>query len=75
MKLYQFWRSIASYRVRMVMNLKALNAEVESVDLLKGHQLGSDYSSVNPQKLLPSLMLDDGGPPLFQSMAIMEYLE
>jgi maleylacetoacetate isomerase len=75
MKLYQFWRSIASYRVRMMMNLKAVNAEVESVDLLKGHQHNSDYAAVNPQKLLPALILDDNGPPLFQSMAIMEYLE
>ena len=75
MKLYQFWRSIASYRVRMMMNLKAVNAEVESIDLLKGHQHSSDYAAVNPQKLLPALILDDGGPPLFQSMAIMEYLE
>ncbi len=75
MKVYTFWRSIASYRVRMAMNLKGLNAEVESVDLLKGHQHGGDYAAVNPQKLLPSLVLDDGGPPMFQSMAIMEYLE
>jgi maleylacetoacetate isomerase len=75
MKLYTFWRSIATYRVRMALNMKGLNPEVEFVDLLKGHQLGGDYSAVNPQKLLPSLVLDDGGPPLFQSMAIMEYLE
>lgn len=75
MKLYTFWRSIATYRVRMAMNMKGLNPEVEYVDLLKGHQQGGDYAAVNPQKLLPSLMLDDNGPPLFQSMAIMEYLE
>jgi len=75
MKLYTFWRSIATYRVRMVMNLKGLNPEVEYVDLLKGHQHAGDYAAVNPQRLLPSLVLDDNGPPLFQSMAIMEYLE
>ena len=75
MKLYTFWRSIATFRVRMALNMKALKPDVEYVDLLKGHQHGGDYSKVNPQKLLPSLVLDDNGPPLFQSMAIMEYLE
>jgi maleylacetoacetate isomerase len=59
----------------MALNLKGINPDVEYVDLLKGHQHGGDYSQVNPQKLIPSLVLDDGGPPLFQSMAIMEYLE
>lgn len=75
MKVYTFWRSIASYRVRMAMNMKGLNPEVEFVDLLKGHQHNADYEKVNPQKLIPAVILDDGGPPLFQSMAIMEYLE
>ncbi len=75
MKVYTFWRSIASYRVRMAMNLKGLNPDVEFVDLLKGEQHGAAYASVNPQKLIPAVVLDDGGPPLFQSMAIMEWLE
>jgi maleylacetoacetate isomerase len=75
MKLYTFWRSIATYRVRMAMSVKGLNPEVEYVDLLKGHQHNSDYEKVNPQKLIPALIIDDNGPPLFQSMAIMEYLE
>ena len=75
MKVYTFWRSIASYRVRMAMNVKGINPEVEFVDLLKGHQHNSEYAKVNPQKLIPAVILDDGGPPLFQSMAIMEYLE
>ena len=75
MKLYTFWRSIATFRVRMALNIKGVKPDVEYVDLLKGHQHGGDYSAVNPQKLIPALVLDEGGPPLFQSMAIMEYLE
>ena len=59
----------------LALNLKGINPEVEFVDLLKGHQHDGGYSAVNPQKLIPALVLDDGGPPLFQSMAIMEYLE
>lgn len=74
MKVFTFWRSIASYRVRMAMNLKGLTPEMEFVDLLKGEQHGA-YAAVNPQKLIPAVILDDGGPPLFQSMAIMEWLE
>ena len=60
MKLYTFWRSIATFRVRMALNLKGITPEVEFVDLLKGHQHGGDYKAVNPQKLIPSLVLDEG---------------
>jgi len=75
MKLYGFWRSLATYRVKVALGLKGLNVEEMSIDLLKGEQHGEDYRSVNPQAVVPVLMLDDGGPPLFQSMAILEYLE
>ncbi len=75
MKLYGFWRSLATYRVKVALGLKGLNTEEMSIDLLKGEQHGEDYRSVNPQAVVPVLMLDDGGPPLFQSMAILEYLE
>jgi maleylacetoacetate isomerase len=75
MKLYGFWRSLASYRVRVALDLKGLRAEEISIDLLKGKQNGSDYLAVNPQGVVPALVLDDGGPPLFQSLAILEYLE
>jgi maleylacetoacetate isomerase len=75
MKLYGFWRSLASYRVRVALSLKGLRAEEVSIDLLKGKQNSDDYLAVNPQGVVPALILDDGGPPLFQSLAILEYLE
>jgi maleylacetoacetate isomerase len=75
MKLYTFWRSLATYRVRVALNIKGLSAETESIDLLKGVQHADAYQSVNPARAVPALVLDDGGPALFQSMAIMEYLE
>ncbi len=75
MKLYGFWRSLASYRVRVALALKGLHAEEISIDLLKGRQNSVDYLAVNPQGVVPALVLDEGGPPLFQSLAILEYLE
>jgi maleylacetoacetate isomerase len=74
-KLYGFWRSLATYRVKVALALKGLAVEEVSIDLLKGKQHEKDYVAVNPQAVLPSLVLDDGGPPLFQSLAILEYLE
>jgi maleylacetoacetate isomerase len=75
MKLYGFWRSLASYRVRVALAIKGMQAEEVSVDLLKGKQNEGDYLAVNPQGVVPALVLDEGGPPLFQSLAILEYLE
>ncbi len=75
MKLYGFWRSLASYRVRVALALKGLQAEEISIDLLKGKQHESDYLAVNPQGVVPALVLDEGGAPLVQSLAILEYLE
>ena len=75
MKLYGFWRSLATYRVRVAMALKGLHTEEISIDLLKGKQHTDEYRAVNPQGVVPALVLDEGGPPLFQSLAILEYLE
>jgi len=75
MKLYGFWRSLATYRVKVALGLKGMKVDEVSIDLLKGMQHQPDYKAVNPQAVVPSLILDDGGSPLFQSMAIMEYLE
>ena len=74
MKLYTYWRSLATFRVRIALNLKGLKYEAIYVDLDGGQQNKSDYKAVNPQMVIPSLVEDDGNM-LFQSMAIMEYLD
>ena len=74
MKLYGFWRSLATYRVRVAMAIKGVQAEEISINLLQGKQLSDEYRAVNPQGVVPALVIDDA-PPLFQSMAILEYLD
>src|SRR5436190_14033035 len=75
MKLYGFWRSLATYRVRVALNLKGIAAEEISIDILKGKQFTDEYKALNPQSVVPALVVDNEGPPLFQSLAILEYLE
>ena len=75
MKLYGFWRSLATYRVRVALGLKGIVAQEISVDILKGKQFADEYKALNPQSVVPAMVLDDGAPPLFQSLAILEYLE
>jgi maleylacetoacetate isomerase len=74
MKLYGFWRSLATYRVRTALALKGIQAEQVSINLLEGKQHSAEYKALNPQSVVPALVVDDGAP-LFQSMAILEYLE
>lgn len=75
MKLYTFFRSSASYRVRIALNLKGLSYEQAPVHLRRGggEQLTAAYRAINPQALVPAL--EDGGRVLTQSLAIIEYLE
>ena len=74
MKLYGFWRSLATYRVRTALALKGVSFEQVSINLLEGKQHASEYRALNPQSVVPSLVVD-GQEPLFQSMAILEYIE
>lgn len=74
MQLYSFWRSLASFRVRIALALKGLEPEVVDIDLMQGRQHDPAYRAVNPQMVLPALV-DGDGPPLFQSLAIIEYLD
>lgn len=61
--------------MRVGLALKSLRAEDITIDVLKGKQHTEEYLAVNPQGLVPALVLDEGGAPLFQSLAILEYLE
>jgi len=74
MKFFSFWRSQASFRVRIALNLKNLPTEVIFVDLDADAHRAEDYRQVNPQMALPALVEDDG-TVLFQSLAIIEYLD
>ncbi len=74
MKLYDYFRSSAAYRVRIALNMKGLRPEREFVHLRKSAQRSKEYLALNPQGLVPAL-LTDGGAMLTQSLAIIEYLD
>jgi len=74
MKLIGYFRSSAAFRVRIALNLKGVAVEHASRHLRKGEQAAPDYVALNPQKLVPAMVLDSGDV-LTQSLAILEYLE
>jgi maleylacetoacetate isomerase len=71
--LFDYFRSSASYRVRIALNLKGVDYESAPVNLLEGKQKAPAYRSVNPQGLVPALEID--GRRLTQSLAIISYLD
>ena len=74
MKLIGYFRSSAAFRVRIGLNLKGLTVEHAFCHLRRGEQSAPGYAAINPQKLVPSLILDSG-EVLTQSLAILEYLD
>jgi len=78
MRLYSYFRSSASYRVRIALALKKLEVEYVAVHLAKNEQLAPAFRAVAPAQLVPALVVDDPGAgevTLTQSLAIIEYLD
>lgn len=74
LKLYTYWRSTTSYRLRIALNLKSVPFETCAVNLVKGEQRSAEFQAMNPAKGVPVLELLDG-TRLTQSLAIIDYLE
>jgi maleylacetoacetate isomerase len=72
-KLYNYFRSSAAYRVRIALALKGLSYDYVSVHLAKGEQYSPEFTAINPQSLVP--VLEEDGHLLYQSLAIMQYLD
>jgi maleylpyruvate isomerase len=73
MRLYDYWRSSAAYRVRIALNFKGRAYEQVAVDLRAGEQRRPEFLAINPQGLVP--VLEDEGAVLTQSLPILNYLE
>lgn len=74
MQLHGFWRSLATYRVRIALNLKGVAVPETMVDLDAGDQHAPSFRAINPMGAVPALVLDDG-TVLTQSLAILEWIE
>lgn len=74
MQLHGYYRSTASWRVRIALNLKGMHVDHIAHHLRKGEQRAADYLKLNPQGFVPALTLDDG-TTLTQSLAIIEWLD
>jgi maleylacetoacetate isomerase len=72
-QIYGFWRSIASFRVRVALKLKSLPFDEIPIDILSGEQFEPAYAAVNAEQVVPTFIHD--GHSVFQSLAIIEYLE
>ncbi len=72
-KLYDYFRSSAAYRVRIALNLKGIKYESQSIHLRNNQQLTDSFQAINPQGLVP--VLEDGNVVITQSIAILEYLD
>lgn len=73
-ELYAFWRTSATYRVRVALNLKGLAAQERIVNLDAGEQRGQEFLKINPLGAIPALV-EAGHAPLTQSLAILEFLD
>ncbi|WP_294032908.1 maleylacetoacetate isomerase [uncultured Moraxella sp.] len=74
LKLYNFFRSGTSHRTRIALNLKGVDYQYIPISLGKGEHHSDTFKAINPQELVPALVLDDG-EVLTQSVAIIEWLE
>ncbi len=74
LQLYAFWRSSATYRVRVALSLKGVAVEETQIDLDAGGQRDPAFLAINPMGAIPALV-EPGQPPMTQSVAILEYLD
>jgi maleylpyruvate isomerase len=73
MRVYGFWRSLASFRVRVALKIKGIQFDEIAIDILRGEQFEQGYADINAERVVPTLVHEDYS--VFQSLAIMEYLD